>query len=48
MPIIFIDNQTALHRVKTPNSKGLGQNILKQIINLINCLQLIGATVKFN
>ena len=48
MPIIYTDNQAALRRVKTPNSKGPGQSILKQVINLIDRLQLIGATVEFN
>ena len=47
-PIIYTDNQAALRRVKTPNSKGPGQSILNQVITLIDRLRLIDAIVEFN
>ena len=48
IPIIYTDNQAALRRVKTPNSRGPGQRILKQVITLIGRLRLIDAIVEFN
>lgn len=46
--IIYTDDQAALGRFKTTNSRGPGQRILKQVFTLIYGLRLIDAIVKLN
>lgn len=47
-PMIYTDSQAALRRLQTPNSRGPGQSVLKQIISMIDRLRLVNATVEFN
>ncbi len=46
--MIYTDNQSALRRLQTPNGRGPGQSVLKQIISMIDRLRFVNATVEFN